>query len=404
MDRVDDQHEPFTYIGIKDIPIQLRAPRTIFIDIKDPDTKRLIEALGVVNCPEPAEIFESYVVPDIVDTQDENWGGDSLAAIEYVLHNFILLSEECKDELSQANIVPVPGPSGTILRKCPRDTVEPNSPVAELFFPDENRIADVSFFTRHRDKLLQLGMVGSINQEVVLERIEQYGSSEHSVEEITEKVQKLLAGCATPPPLSDRLRQISWLPARLLEGETGLYSPEECRGPRFEKLVRYIMPVVVLHITKAWGSHFGWDQPFPQPVILDQLKAAVEAHDDEVIEDLIKRKHISVDDFPAELTTMNWIPSTSGTYCSPANIFLDDFSNLSPHFGTLDNRLKWHGMTFFNKIGVERAPSFQQVRIFPRLGCGVKEYGIASDIRLIFFTAERVTRHVCGKGTTVGTG
>lgn len=402
MDCVDDEDEPYTYIGIKDILVQLRAPRTIFIDIKDPDTARLIGALGVVDCPEPAEIFESYIVPDIVDNQEEAWGGDSLATIEYVLQHFTLLSEQCSAELSRAKIVPVPGPSGTILRKCPRDTVEPNSAVAGLFFPDENKIAEVPFFTRHRDKLLHLGMVCSINEEVVLERIEKYGNSEHSLEDITEKVQKLIAGCATPPSLPARLRRISWLPARPFEGETNLYSPEECRGPRFEKLVRYIMPVATFHITKAWSSRFGWDQPFPQPVVLRQLKEAVKVHDDEVIEHLIKLKHITVDEFPAELATMKWIPSTSGTYCSPANIFLDDFSTLSPHFGTLDNRLKWHGMTFFNKIGVERAPSFRQVCTL-LLMFRVKKDWIASDIGLIFFTVERATRYVCGKRITFGT-
>lgn len=363
MNSVNAEHPP-TYIGIKDIPVTLRAPGTIFVDIKDADTMRLIIALDMVQCPEPAEIFESYVVPGIVDTQYDDWRG-SLATIEYALQNFNILSDQCSAELSQAKIVPVPGPTGKILRKRPGDIVEPNSSVAALFFPDENRVADERFCRRYYDQLLHLGMVCSIDDEVVLERIEEYGNSEHSVEDIAERVQKLIADCTAPPPLPDRLRQLRWVPACSLDSETFLCRPEECRGPKDEKLVRYIMPVVGFPINKAWSSCFGWDRPLPQPEILRELEEAVEADDIEALEYLIKKKHITVEDFPEVLNTIEWIPSTSGIYCSPANIFLDDFTNLAPHFGTLNNRFKWYGHTFFSKIGVQTAPSFQQVRKFP---------------------------------------
>lgn len=424
MDRLDSRHEPIIYIGVKDIPIILRHSDTIFVDIQDPDTMRLIDVLEVIKCPQPTEIFENYVIPQIVDSQDDNWGGESLAAIGYALQNFDLLSAVCKDELSQAKIVPVPEPTGTILRKCPKETVEPNSLVAALFFPEENRITEKSFFDQYRGQLIQLGVVCDINREVVLERVEEYGRSKHSVEEIDEKVQKLMSGCTIPPALPARLRQVRWIPARPFEGKLDLYSPEQCRGQKSEKLVRYIMPVAEFHITKAWSSCFGWDRSLPQAVVLRQLEKAVDVCDDEVIEHLIKQKHILVEEFPEKLKTMKWIPSTSGTYCSPANIFLDDFANLSPHFGTLDNRFKYNGLTFFNKIGVERAPSFQQVRTFPptqdldvvhllehKLSglCGllvfrVKNYWIASDDCFIPPTVERVTRYVCEKRSAFGTG
>lgn len=366
MNGADAHHRPVTYIGVKNIPVTLRVPGTVFVNIEDPDTTTLIDTLEMAHCPQPLEILQRYIVPGIVNTEDNKWGGGCQAAIEYALQNFEILSAKCKAELRQAKIVPVPGPAGEILRKRPGDTLEPNSPVVPLFFSDEYKVAAEPFCRCYRDQLLELGMVGSINNKVILERIGEYGNSNRSrsPEDIAEKAQLLITGC-TPPPFTSAICQLSWIPALSLDNKMHLYSPGKCRGPKSESLVKYALPLVSFPISNAWNSHLGWDQPLPRPVILRQLEGAVKADDIASLEYLIKNKHISVEEFPNELNTVAWIPSTTGDYYSPANIFLDDFKNLSPHLGTLNSQFQKYAVPFFSKIGVETAPSLQRVSTFP---------------------------------------
>lgn len=363
MNGVDAQNRPLTYIGVQNIPLVLRAPGKVFVDIGDADTMRLIRTLGVADCPQPAEILERYVVPGIVNTQDDMWGEISLTVIEYTLQNFNLLSAKCHASLSQAKIVPVQGPTGMVLRKRPRDTLEPGSPVASLFFLDESRVADEVFSRLYRDQLLQLGMVSLITDKVVRERIGEYGNSNRSLEDITEKAQQLITICMVPPPLVGKIRQLRWIPAWSLDSGVHLYSPHECRGLNFESLVKHTMPLVEFPINSAWSTCFGWDQPLPRSVVLRQLKGAVAANDIESLKHLIEGKHLSAEQFSTELISVEWIPSTTGKYFSPENIFLDDFENLEPYCGTLNHQFKQYEKSLFRKIGVRTAPSFQQVRL-----------------------------------------
>lgn len=315
--------------------------------------------LDMAMCPQLTEIFENYVIPGIAITDDRILRA---SLVEYALQNFDLLSTKSKEELRRTEIVPVSTGSGEILLKRPGDTVAPNSPVASLFFQTENRTPVEEFSNRHRSRLLELGMVNVITNEVAVERISQYASSNYPQHDIAEKAQLLIANCRYPPQLSQEvLQSLRWIPARPLMGTEGLYSASDCRDRSFELLVKYAMPLAYFPVSNSWTRSLGWDRALPVATVLKQLEGAAKAEDSITLEYLIRHKHISLGQCPPELREIPWIPSAAGGYYAPTDIFFDDFRVLSPHFGTLDNRFKKLAKQLFAKLGVQTAPSFQQV-------------------------------------------
>lgn len=348
-----------SYVGVKDIPVQLQAIDTIFIDISNPDTEQIVTRMQLAVCPQPTNLFEGYVIPGLAALDE----GLRVSHGEYVLRNYHALSPKSKEDLSQTEIVPVQcSPNKTSLKR-PRDTVDPNSVAASLYFEDENKIPVEGFYSRYHTRLRELGMIEAITSEVVLDRISEYGQrggANHPLDEIAAKVQQMMIQCRAPPSLSQEIIQsLKWIPAHDLGGKMELFSVIQCRDRGREMLVKYVMPLVKFSVNSVWAKRFGWDQPLPKSQLLEQLKGAVNAEDNKVVEYLIGSRELEA--CITELLEMKWIPSIAGGYYSPSTIFFDDFQALSPHFGTLEHRLGRLGL--FGRLGVHNAPSLLQVRL-----------------------------------------
>lgn len=315
--------------------------------------------MDLAGCPQLTGLFEEFIVPGLAGIDNEELRAEHG---EYVLRNYHALSAKSKEHLSQTEIVPVQCSLGKTSLKCPRDIISPDSVVASLYFEDESRIPTEEFHGRHRTRLHELGMVDSITSEVVLDRISEYGrrgKTDHPLDEIAAKVQQLMAHSSVPPPLPQEIIQsLQWIPAQRLSGGVELFSAIQCRDRGREMLVKYFMPLMRFSVDSAWAKCLGWDQPLPKFQILEQLEGAVKAGDNVVIDYLVGRKELEA--CIAELLEMRWIPSAAGGYYSPSTIFFNDFRNLAPHFGTLENRSRKFAL--FKKLGVQNAPSLLQVR------------------------------------------
>lgn len=363
------------------------ASDTIFIDISTPDTRNLITGLDLVTFPKIDDLLERYVIPQILEAPAKRAN-----LIQYALNNFGLLSLESIQQLSQAKIVPVnKWPNGTVLMR-PRDTIAPKTLVALLFFQDETKVADEKFCESHRSGLQKLGMIDTITEELVSERITKYANSDYQYpeEEIVKKAEQLIATCREPPWLSEETLQSSrWIPAKFLDGTKGRFSAYDCRDPSFEAQVKYAMPLTSFAVSSAWRSRFEWDQPLPAARILHQVEGAVNAVDRTALEYLVMNKDISAGEFPEELKKIAWVPDTEGSFYSPERIFFDDFRTLSPHFGTVDAQFKKIAKQLLVKVGVHMAPSLLQLK---RLQDGLADKGKleANDLEMALFIVKHV--------------
>lgn len=345
------------YVGVKDIPLQLQATNTIFIDIKNPGTEQIVTRMDLAICPQAADLFERFIIPGLVGLDEELRASQG----KYVLQNYHVLSQKSKWELSHTEIVPVQCPLGKLSLKSPKEIVALDSMVASLYFEDECRLPVEEFYRLHRVKLRELGMVDTMTDEIVLNRILEYGQRRrmnHPLDEIAAKAKQLVMHCSTPPLLSQEIVQsLEWIPAQYLDGKMGLFNAIQCRDRGREILAKYIMPLVEFPVNPTWAKCFGWDQPLPKSQLLKQLNGAVNAKDNMIIDSLIVKGELET--CITELAEMKWIPSAAGGYYSPSTIFFGDFRVLSPDFGTLENRSKRIGL--FKKLGIRSAPSLVQV-------------------------------------------
>lgn len=323
------------------------------------DSERLIRDLGLAACPTELEILENYVIPYIADTRD-----DTLRAslVEFSFKHFHLLSQPYRSMLSKTEIVPVSTTGATL--KPPIHTV--SLELAALFFPDENATPILDFYNRWRSVLIALGMTETVTRRVVLDRIEAYSQPNRSPEEVGRKAQKLaerfIPTTATNFP-QKYLSDYRWLPAQFSGGAEQLYSAEQCRDRNSEALVKYAMPLTKFEMNDGWREALGWKKPLSGKQLLNQLKGAKNANDTTAILNVIQNAGASLDEYKTELQEFEWIPDTNETYYRPSNIFLDDFSHLSPYFGAVAPKLKrqLQCKKFLIQMGVGKAPSFKQV-------------------------------------------
>lgn len=354
---------PVNYIGIKNIPVVLHAPDTIFIDISNSDSNQLICGLELAVCPSLEETLNLYVVPNILDTTDDALR-DSL--VEFALEHFNILSLQSKDILSRTAIVPV----NTAEFKRPMDTVALD--LMKFFFPDEYRTPVPEFYDRYRSELALLKMTTRVSKEFVFERIQAYSQSDRPPNEVGEKAKALLKGFSptTGMKLPQEFINMQWLPAQSPGGveEPKLYSAKRCRDQSFEPLLKYAMPLMKFSVSDSWRVAMGWEKQLQKPQLLAQLDGALGAKDitalKHLIDSIIKGSPNFFDCIP-ELQEREWIPdSTEANYYRPSDIFFDDFSPLSPYLGTVAPKFqKWEYNGLLVKLGVNKEPSFSQVSV-----------------------------------------
>lgn len=358
---------PVNYIGIKNIPVVLYAPNTIFIDISNSDSDHLIRKLELAVCPSLEEILNLYVVSNILDTTDDALR-DSL--VGFALKHFNSLSLQSRDILSRTAIVPV-DTAGTTLKR-PMDMVALD--LKRFFFPDEYRTPVPEFYDRYRSELARLKMTTKVSGEFAFERIQAYSQSGRPPNEVGEKAKGLLNGFSptTGTKLPQEFISMQWLPAQSPGGveEPRLYSAEQCRDQSFEPLLKYAMPLMKFNVSGNWRVAMGWENQLQKPQLLAQLDGALRAKDITALEhliDLIMTGKPNFFDCIPELQEREWIPDPTETkYYRPSDIFFDDFSPLSPYLSTVAPKFKkWRYNDLLVKLGVNKEPSFIQVSIHP---------------------------------------
>lgn len=333
----------------------LSAPNTVFIDISG-DTKLLVHTLNLATCPTQTEILGSFVIPSIVNTTNQSLR-DSF--VKFALNCFHNLSRESKEMLAKTEIVPITVTE--TIYKCPADMVDVN--LAEFFFPDEYRIPDLLFYKHHYSILRELGMALKVDHKLVLERIEAYSQPKRSLEEVGKKAQKLMELYIPNMSLPAKHLSYRWIPATTSEGKGGLFSAGECRDSSFRLLVNYAMPLTEFRAPDAWKTALGWNRPLSKPEILRQLEGARDANDNIALRHLILKGGENLAQCKSEFEEWEWIPSMSGVYYRPSDIFLNNFPLLSPYLGTLspDFKIDERCVNFLEQLGVDKVPDFCQV-------------------------------------------
>ncbi|KAF8244236.1 hypothetical protein K440DRAFT_559411 [Wilcoxina mikolae CBS 423.85] len=334
----------------------LRRPQTTFINVDDPGARSLLRTFGLAEIPPPLDLLEKYVIP----TMSERRGSARVALSRYALkpRNYLDLSSQAHDILKSLEFVPVHGEPS--LLKCPSELVDPESTAAELFFDDEPVFPDKSYLLEFRDSLQKLGMITSITERVILNRLDRYSELPSQIVKLSQMLQNLIFAAPRPPVLGDRYLNLKWVPASM-NGVTNLYSPRDCRNSHQKELVKYSMPLTELEVGSWWNTQLEWDRAPAPHHILRQLDEAVARHDNEVITALLEKGWLQLDAVANQLLDKAWIPGVSGGYHRRSDIF---FRNAS-YYPYIDN-ISPQVARYFNNPGtlirVHRDPPYDKLK------------------------------------------
>ena len=364
---VNDPNSLVIYLGVESLPITLDTPQHIFIDTKYHELKGLVSHLQLFRCPSLSEILGDHVVPRISETGTPN-DKRREGFIKFTLDNFKFLSDEVRSALSMKEIVPV---SNEKLR-CPKDTVS-GKYVAALYFEEEERCANKRFCEVYQSALVRLGMSEDKTDEVILERIRSYSSSERPHSDINDKIYILFSyGKPPPQPLSKEYMELCWIPATSSEEKLGLFSALQCRSRSFRFLCNYSMPVMKFPISRGWEKWLGWDAMLTVQQMSKQLHEAKKRDDHLSLARLVEYWHniyfsgmvSPTVDAELKLETRKWIPGSSGGFYSLTEIFFTGATHLPPYYDNVCERFlgaEQNVRRFLTHIGVQQALTFDQV-------------------------------------------
>jgi hypothetical protein len=352
--------------------MDLAVPDTagvIFIDGKNNDTVALLRTFHLAEIPDTATLLQAYVIPTLSS-------GSTTCIVErlgrFVLDNFICLERADIEEVRGYAFVPCQTLDGTIKRLAPpTKCINPNSTIKELFCRQECIWINETFCAIYEEPLTILGMPQTLNTGILLERIAFYGSmtSTIGIEELAEKAEVLIRAFGGMEIVSSLgFTEDRWLPAKDHNGVVKLCSPSNCRDRRFSLIVGYSMAILPFDVGPYWTQAFGWLGELNPQYIERQIRALTSMNDISGLSSVLEYA-ANKDIYTEALRGFAWIPSGSGNYFGPEDIFFDDFVQLEPYCSTIRGELAREYQKLFRGLGVRDQPSFERLlRVMRTIG------------------------------------
>lgn len=226
------------------------------------------------------ELIFEHLMPFFREQGDETLAEVKLSLVNFALENTPRPSDSWKTQFCRLDLVPKAsrsGISGLQFRPL-ADTIDPQSPLSDLFFEDEDVFPEPGFFERHRLMLVSCGIIRELTPEILLDRVQAFAGSQKDMEQVSIRV-KLMLNLPLPvdfnllPASLGELRGLKWLPASSPSFDGfQLMSPADCRASDEKKLVDKVLGIVEANVKPEWKGLLGWDQDIGQTVLTQQLK------------------------------------------------------------------------------------------------------------------------------------
>ncbi|KAL9044382.1 MAG: hypothetical protein Q9214_002477 [Letrouitia sp. 1 TL-2023] len=234
------------------------------------------------------------------------------------------------EQLQDFAIIPLPRKKGNTrhYRKIV-ELIKPDTPVAELYFENEDVFPSSTFFKEHKRALSACGLRNDITEDIILDRIRTYSQSGKPFDKVRDKVKCLLALRPDSNTLKEssilEIRRLSWLPVSCTGNQDLiLMSSKECRGVDQRDLVDSVMGCLDATLSQDWKVILGWDQPIGIGILVQQLDNCVADGRHRSVDQLIS--HLSTVAEPPVLQVMlhsrKCLLSSDRTYIIPGNAIL----------------------------------------------------------------------------------
>jgi sacsin len=223
--------------------------------------------------------------------------------------------------------------------QAPENVVDPQSVIAPLFLPNDNRFPSVTDKTALIEclQLLKI-MQNTVTADIVRERIQfislAAGTTPEKVTGLSRKLLRLLHSSSFDCADLKINQNLKWLPT-----QEGLLHPAGCHDEHShqKELFDQVLPLVApsIRISSSLRDALGWSQPLPIRVLANQLSKALNLRPDEAhkrIEILIKElsqpeRELVDKDFKrlhAAIANRPWVPVSGGRLVNTSHAVFSD--------------------------------------------------------------------------------
>lgn len=339
----------FEFVGLRKlVPIPSR-PRLIFLDATDEGVRQLFEEIGLLNCFNEQKMLEELVIPALQDGGYDSMTPElRLEAVNVLFLNYHQLSPSARGYLSGLPVVPMQKKNKELDLRfgAPLDILDPHRPeLADLYFENEIQYPDKTFYDRFRDILAECGMIQSLSERVILDRIKLYQRGEHEVNEVKTRAGNLLRmqiqhGVPHSGDLISIVRQHKWLPTNITDEDDHFTKAAECRDIRDKLIIGHIWHVLPFPVDDSWRSVLGWDSCFDVDVLVAQLIRGIAASDVLSVEATLvylRRKH-PMESYANSLLDLNFVRNMTGELVNIAVVCRRGAEKLTPYLHVVDSR------------------------------------------------------------------
>ena len=337
-------------MAVPQLPVTPVLPGIQLLDASDDEDAQLLTELG--HAPVPTKTFlEKYVVPNI-----ENQPQSLIDPLIQCVFDNVTVNEKWYKQLENTSFIAVRSRDGisSSIRKKPSEVIDHESPIAELFFDDEDVFGDGIYAagTVYHNHLKILGVKSHFDAAIADDRIREFADIE-MCEELYKKCELLLEF------LSDKRSSVTFntewkdllrLPAISVDGQRVVLPASQCRPDSFRPLVEYALGIIPIYVKPSLRSDLGWNAILEPNVLGKRINAIVARSTVSSVEsalllifEYIKSKTADLGDqlgeyvnnIQSHISVQSYFPGSIEGLWSYDEIFFRDAHDFEPYITTL---------------------------------------------------------------------
>jgi sacsin len=368
-----DMNSESTFVGLTSLLPVPSSAEHVFIDMTDEGVRRLFEGLGLIRCLSNLQLLDEIVVPAMHRGSYNQMSPIlRLQVVNIVFQNYFCLSETTRSCIPSLEVVPLSKrtDASSLSFGCPVNILDPKKPaLRKLYFEDEILLPEEQFYNRFSPALADSGIVSSLTDGVVIDRVRCFGRRELEFATVASRAQELLElqfrrNSAQPGELTLTVQGTKWLPAQSPQKINSLVSPSQCRDIRDKPFVGYVLSILPFEVDDSWISILGWRNPIALEVLISQLDASISFADLSSVEQTLSymRERYSTMELAGQLSSRDFVCSSQGKLVKASRACRSGAEMLTPYLYTVEPRFWDANIRIMRSTNIPEAPTLEQLK------------------------------------------
>ena len=234
-------------------------------------------------------------------------------------------------------------------RLKPTQVIDNTTPIAGLYFDDEEVFPSGIYEKTYLVFLRLLGMKNHLDSEVADDRIRKYITPRDGIYAKCRSLLQFLSDHGSSVTFNPQWRSLIRLPAVSLDGKEVILPPSECRPESLKLLVQGVLAIVSTHIKDELYRDLGWNDTL-EPAVLgarvtliankQKSSSSVERalrHLLEYVKSRLTGKPLQqyVEEMKSKISVAEYLPGSIGGLWSPTHLFIQNARDFEPYLSNV---------------------------------------------------------------------